>query len=336
MVVPAAVVALTVTVLVAAAPPGPTASSGVVSNVAVEGRARIGAPGVPDQDSAVDAAKRDARKLAHAKAAGMVVSSATVVRNFALVSDVVSEQVRGVILDESWGAPRVDGKHVIMALKARVSPAAVAEGACTALTARHSARIAVVIARDDKPQDVAALALLDALKSGCMTATLVNTSGALIEKQVVLDDVRARSAGELALFVKPGHDGVNMTARIVDVTNNEILAVATGNAAHVADTLFQQVAKVWTKELNDGRRITFTFATTSFAAAGLVARGVAQALAVDEAKDQHLKDGVLRFSLFVPTDGVTAARKLEGLRVGERTLTVTAAEGGALTVAYKE
>lgn len=267
----------------------------------------------------------------------MVVSSSTVVRNYAIVSDVVSEKVRGVILEEAWSAPRDEGDRVVIALSARVSPAAVAEGACAALSARHSARVAVVIASDEKPQHETANALLAELKGGCMTTTLVNTSAALIEKQGLLDDVRARSAGELALFVKPASDRsdhVNVTARIVDVASNEILAVATGNVQQVADALFKQVAKSWTKELNDGRRITFTFKTKSFAAAGLVARGVAKALAVAEAKDQHLRAGELRFSLFVPSDGVAAARKLEGLRVGDRTLTVTSAEGSAITLAY--
>lgn len=284
----------------------------------------------------MELAKRDARKQAHAQALGMVVTSSTVVRNYALVSDVVSEKVRGVIIDEAWSAPRDQGDRVVVSLTARVSPAALADGACAALAARHSARVAVVIATDEKPQHETANALLAELKGGCMTTTLVNTSAALIEKQALLDDVRRRSAGDLALFVKPSSNATNVTARIVDVSSNEILAVATGNVQKVADALFKQVAKSWTKELNDGRRITFTFATTSFAAAGLVARGVAQALAVPEAKDQHLRDGQLRFSLFVPVDGVTAAKKLEGLRVGERTLTVTSAEGSAITLAYSK
>ncbi len=264
----------------------------------------------------------------------MVVTSSTVVRNFAIVSDVVNEKVRGVIIDETWSAPRDEGDRVVVALTARVAPEALAEGACAALSARHSARVAVVIATDEKPQQENANALLAELKGGCMTATLVNASGADIEKQTLIDDVRARSAGDLALFVKPSSDNTNVTARIVDVASNEILAVATGNVRTVADALFKQVAKSWTKELNDGRRITFTFATTSFAAAGLVARGVAKALGVEEAKDQSLRDGALRFSLFVPGDGMTAAKKLEGLRVGERTLTVSAAEGSAVTLGY--
>lgn len=281
----------------------------------------------------------------------MVVSSSTLVRNFSIVSDVVSEHVRGVIVEETWGEPKHDAerKQLTIALAARVSPQAVADGACAALRARHSARVAVVIASDaDVPgpnggtsrgsQPQFGVALLDELKGGCMSATLVSASAAEIETQSLLEGLRARSGGDIALFVKRANPSAatneGLTARIVDLSTNEILAVANGGPSRLADALFKQIATHWTKELNEGRRISFSFATTSFAAAGIVQRAVAQALGVAEAKDQALRNGELRFTLFVPSDGVTAAKTLEGLRVGDRTLTVTSAERGAIALAY--
>lgn len=301
---------------------------------------------IADKDAAVEAAlevaKRDARKQAHAKALGTAVTSSTVVRNFALVSDVVSERITGVIVDEQWSEARVapDGKTLTIALTARVEPKAIAEGACVALRARHTARVAVVVADDDKHAPSQASTLLDELKGGCMTATLIHSSAAKIDSQELIADLRARSAGELALFIRDESTAAiglspkgAVTARIVDVATNEIVAVATGPVASVADALFQQVAKTWTKELNEGRRIMFSCKAASFSQGALLAKTVAKTLAVDGSKDQSLRNGELRFSLHVPMDGLAAAKKLDGVKVGAKKIDVTGAESGAVTLA---
>jgi hypothetical protein len=93
-----------------------------------------------------NAAKRDARRNAVEQAAGVLVESSSIVRNYELLADEISTSSRGVIVEENWGpleASTANSKKIT--LKAKVSPEAISSAVCAVVRANHNPKLAVVI-----------------------------------------------------------------------------------------------------------------------------------------------------------------------------------------------
>lgn len=114
-----------------------------VKTVTVTGEAAI----VAGDDAATEAAaKTAARRNAIEQGAGVSVSSASIMKNYGLVSDEVTAVAKGVITDEVWG-PLTEGATKStkkISLTAKVSPDAIPEAICTILKANHDPKISLV------------------------------------------------------------------------------------------------------------------------------------------------------------------------------------------------
>lgn len=123
---------------------GPAAAaSGDIKTVTVVGEAAIVAG---DAAATEEALKIAARREAIEQGAGVSVSSASIMKNYGLVSDEVTAVAKGVITDEVWG-PVTDGATSgtkKISLTAKVSGDAVPEAICTVLKANHDPKITLV------------------------------------------------------------------------------------------------------------------------------------------------------------------------------------------------
>ncbi len=291
------------------------------SVVDVEGRAKRS----PDRAVSIEAAKRDARARAQERALGLVVSSTTVVRNFAVVRDVVLEELRGVVVEEAWGLVRDDGDDVVVALHARVDPGAGPEAVCAVLRARKPRKVAVVV-MDGRKEPAWAAPLLAQLGSGCMATELLAPGVVVAEGQTTLVNLRTKKGVDLALLVR---GDVEVTARLVDLSTNEVVATASGAVPDVADALFQQVARAWIKEASTGRRVSFRARVSSFTASRALAEAIATKLDVAVPADLRFQSGEASFSLRVPGDG-DVGPQLDGVKVGKRRVRVVIALDGVV------
>ena len=104
-----------------------------VKTVTVEAEAAIVAG---DPSATENEAKRQARRKAIEEGAGVLVTSNSIMRNYALVADEIATSAKGVITDEVWG-PLQDGATANtkkIKLTAKVSPEAVSDSICTVLS----------------------------------------------------------------------------------------------------------------------------------------------------------------------------------------------------------
>lgn len=116
-------------------------ASADVKTVSVTGEAAL----VEGRDIEADA-KTAARRNAIEQGAGVSVSSASIMKNYGLVSDEVTAVAKGVITDEVWG-PLTDGAtkgSKKITLTAKVSPEAIPEAICTILKANHDPKVSLV------------------------------------------------------------------------------------------------------------------------------------------------------------------------------------------------
>lgn len=114
-----------------------------VKTVTVEAEAAVVAG---DPAATENEAKRQARRKAIEEGAGVLVTSNSIMRNYALVADEIATTAKGVITDEVWG-PLQDGATANtkkIKLTAKVSPEAVSDSICTVLKANHDPKVSLV------------------------------------------------------------------------------------------------------------------------------------------------------------------------------------------------
>lgn len=279
-------------------------------------------------------AKRHARRQALEKALGVAVSASTLVRNYQLVSDVVTTEVKGLILDERWGEPTVAGGIVKIRLTARVDGDALNANGCTVLRAVHDPRIAFLTNEGDtRGQTTSSLAL--ELAAGCMTLVEPVAAHAAdpLDDQAYLKGLQAQGA-DYALAVRA--KGELMAARVIDLATNEIVvATEMADARAVADEVFRKLAVVWTRELVAGRAVQVKVVGLTFVQAKEVAGALAKAANVAAPRDVKLRDGAARFELEVPGGGRALAEIVDALAVLDGVVAVTAADAGSVSLVVR-
>ena len=235
----------------------PASAADEVKTVSVEGEAAI-IEGDPAQTEAD--VKRAARRNAVEQGGGIKVSSNTIVRNFALVSDDVASSATGMVTDEVWG-PLTDGDTKTtkkIKLTAKVHPEAAAGAMCSILKANHDPKITLVfvekIGDESKwstERGMVEAMFTNAFKESCFTivesgvkVTEVSANGDLpqaVIKEIVENTnaqyvalgsakiLKATNNDPNSLFAKTAMNsyGISANVKLVNTSNNEVEAVAT-------------------------------------------------------------------------------------------------------------
>jgi hypothetical protein len=240
--------------VVAALAAAGSASAGDIKTVSVEGEAAI----VPGDLAATEAAaKTAARRNAIEQGAGVSVSSASIMKNYGLVSDEVTAVAKGVITDEQWG-PLTDGptgSTKKIKLSAKVSPDAVPEAICTILKANHDPKVSLVFVEKFGDEDkwstergLVEAIFTNAFVEGCFTivesgvkVTEISANGDLPQsaiqeivknsdaQYVVLGSgkfLKAKQAPDSVLGDKMHSYSMSASLKMINTATNEIEAVS--------------------------------------------------------------------------------------------------------------
>jgi len=227
-------------------------ASADVKTVSVTGEAAL----VEGRDIEADA-KTAARRNAIEQGAGVSVSSASIMKNYGLVSDEVTAVAKGVITDEVWG-PLTDGAtkgSKKITLTAKVSPDAIPEAICTILKANHDPKVSLVFVEKFGDEDkwstergLVEAIFTNAFVEGCFTivesgvkVTEVSATGDL--PQATINEIIKNSDAQYVILgsgkflkAKQGEGSVlgdkmhsySMSAslKMINTATNEIEAVA--------------------------------------------------------------------------------------------------------------
>ncbi len=233
---------------------GSASAGGDIKTVSVEGEAAVVAG---DAGATEQAVKTAARREAIEQGAGVSVSSASIMKNYGLVSDEVTAVAKGVITDEVWG-PMTDGPTGTtkkIKLQAKVSADAVPEAICTILKANHDPKVSLVFVEKFGDEDkwstergLVEAIFTNAFVEGCFTivesgvkVTEVSATGDL--PQATINEIIKNSDAQYVVLgsgkflkAKQGTDSVlgdkmhsySMSAslKMINTSTNEIEAVS--------------------------------------------------------------------------------------------------------------
>jgi hypothetical protein len=201
-------------------------------------------------------AKREARRLAVEQGAGTLITSATVVADFEVVSDEITTSAKGVITKEKWGALKINDGVAKISLEAKVRPEAAASAVCQSVKQNHDPKIAAVIvekrgkeASDWKTErGVIESMIVGRLVENCFTmvepgvqVTKVSANGDLDQATInqIVENANAKfvllgaakaiesdTQGTLLGKTKMKSFAVGANLKLIDVDTNQIIAVS--------------------------------------------------------------------------------------------------------------
>lgn len=154
--------------------------------VEAEGAVVAGDPAATENE-----VKRQARRKAIEEGAGVLVTSNSIMRNYALVADEIATSAKGVITDEVWG-PLQDGATAgtkKIKLTAKVSPEAVSDSICTVLKANHDPKVSLVFV--EKFGDEEKWSTERGLVEAIFTNAFVESCFTIVESGVKVTEVSA-------------------------------------------------------------------------------------------------------------------------------------------------
>jgi hypothetical protein len=203
--------------------------------------------------------KRDARRKAAEAGAGVLVTSNSLVRNFQLVSDEVTSQAKGILVDEVWGPMTKSDGVAKIKLDAKVSKDALENSVCTVVKANHSPKIALVMVEkygdEGQPWKIERGMVEElftaAFKDSCFTlvepgvkVTEVSATGDLPQETieqiiknsraeyVVLGQgklIRAQTAKSLIGETQMNSYSISASIKLINVSTNEIEATSSAS-----------------------------------------------------------------------------------------------------------